>query len=752
MGTQSQPVLTNQFVEVTALTFTKEESILRWVKHYKSLLTKNEPISQKDCDDFVQMRDNALSTMVDQFTTARERQKTRKSLNEETKELEQFKNQAKTKIQSALHNILKQHIKIVTSDYGKVKQQWHLDKKVAEEGDYLNYTPELEEQVVYAAKLQFSMSHDPAYNFITRVIALPRGTSLNEARNQEGEKARAEFLKEKESVRMRYIEILEKDEKALSALLTKESDKVTAYRASMAPNDKKITDLTALFAEKVKAVEEAIALKKGTPAEPPEAPTGGDVPDAPDFDAPPPPPPKPAGEDIAAKIARVFKYDAYTGAKTNEAVKANLDSLADKLRDGMFIRAQLAEHVLQQEQCILHLNEQIQALEALRAQFDKPNPGPGTAPPEPEPDLDTGGAPPPPSPPPGDVPDVPPPPTGAPPAPRPPVGPRPAGPGTDAAETEEQKKARLEAEAADRERQEREARRKIIADEDNSDDDDDDDDLFDFDSEPKASKPVVITEEEQQAAFSKYPATATAKLIAFEVPHIPEMETDVCTAEFVRVQAEVVTLLKLPEPKPVEPKPAAPKPAADPKPADPKSAGPAAPAPKAPLNPDQRLKLEGDFAALCKTDSILRRTLEMSGLTASTREKQNICAINRFYKTKMADLFTKNFSVEATERYERALDSFYASSLAICLSRKPDDEQKTALEAKARESFPARHTGRRILLDALLMIAGLFVVSLCVGIGRVLAGHCWFFGSEPSQRELDLKKVLENETTLSPSR
>ncbi|CAM4455214.1 MAG: hypothetical protein LEGION0398_MBIBDBAK_00776 [Legionellaceae bacterium] len=97
-----------------------------------------------------------------------------------------------------------------------------------------------------------------------------------------------------------------------------------------------------------------------------------------------------------------------------------------------------------------------------------------------------------------------------------------------------------------------------------------------------------------------------------------------------------------------------------------------------------------------------------------------------------------NFDFDFGDEYNQSLSNFFIGGVKTLLSDQSNAEKKSQLTTLARKNFSHRHWGRRLLVDALLLISCFFGVGLAIGIYRKVKGKSFFAYTDDTARTKDL--------------
>ena len=157
--------------------------------------------------------------------------------------------------------------------------------------------------------------------------------------------------------------------------------------------------------------------------------------------------------------------------------------------------------------------------------------------------------------------------------------------------------------------------------------------------------------------------------------------------------------------------------------------------------------IKAQFKELCERSRFLKKIV--ADKEPNIGVMKDILAIKHFVDAKHEEAKTKNIDDSDKKLYHRSLDKFYINAANIRLSNAPLGKQKMQLENLATTVFTARHEGRRILADILLLISCLIGVGLAVGVGRVISGRSFFFIDAATQRESDFRKTIQEDESAN---
>lgn len=121
--------------------------------------------------------------------------------------------------------------------------------------------------------------------------------------------------------------------------------------------------------------------------------------------------------------------------------------------------------------------------------------------------------------------------------------------------------------------------------------------------------------------------------------------------------------------------------------------------------------------------------------------------LKQFHDKKLALNVNNQYGFE----YNQSVINFYNKAVEIRKSGLPLKEVSQRLVQLAHDQFQHRHSTRRLVADALLVISCLCGgLGLLIGIGRVAMGHTFFFSCEMTSREKDfaqnwIKKNVEDD-------
>lgn len=116
---------------------------------------------------------------------------------------------------------------------------------------------------------------------------------------------------------------------------------------------------------------------------------------------------------------------------------------------------------------------------------------------------------------------------------------------------------------------------------------------------------------------------------------------------------------------------------------------------------------------------------------------QNIELLKQFRDEKLA-LNSKN---QFGNEYSESIRKFYAKAVEICKANKPVKEMHHELKQLAHNQFYHRHSTRRLIADALIVIGFICAgLGFFVGLGRVALGHSFFFSKAMTSREQDFNQ------------
>ncbi|WP_419420161.1 LepB GTPase-activating domain-containing protein [Legionella sp. D16C41] len=123
--------------------------------------------------------------------------------------------------------------------------------------------------------------------------------------------------------------------------------------------------------------------------------------------------------------------------------------------------------------------------------------------------------------------------------------------------------------------------------------------------------------------------------------------------------------------------------------------------------------------------------------TFSEQLIQDLLILKTFHQTKFNFENDKLFGQE----YNQSLNLFYQKALKTRLSSMPIKQQAEAITKTAHSLFQPRHSTRRLLADALMMVGILFAgLGLAFMAGRYLTNRTVFFSNALTNREKELTK------------
>lgn len=147
-------------------------------------------------------------------------------------------------------------------------------------------------------------------------------------------------------------------------------------------------------------------------------------------------------------------------------------------------------------------------------------------------------------------------------------------------------------------------------------------------------------------------------------------------------------------------------------------------------------------ASAVMNDEVFWCAIQAADTEVITAEQIRDClALKQFHDEKIQ----LNKSKEFGQVYERSIHQFYEISLQIRLSDAPAVEQGKAIITNARAEFIHRHGTERFVADVIMVLSFFLAgLGLYIGLGRHALNGNFFFSHSETQREQDIKDLLEN--------
>lgn len=325
-------------VTLQALELTSDvEKGQRWYKLYQDI-SKKENITQQDCEQFLAYR----TTARDEYLRLPQAPKSKAAAHPESGSVKTkagaFAQIDPTKkfndqFQIALDYIFNKYLNRVVVEYKSAVEL--LTRKSPEENDYEVLTEQMKADRVFAEKLQFARNNNYDYNSNAKFSPdqLKQKRSFDERFSDIGVSAERNFVAFRTKIQDRYIsEVLETDKTALFSILQKLNQNTGAWQAELQENHTKINELIAYNKNKITDIKAKIARKMGQEADLPT------------------PVPQLSGDSLLAdsKIVKdVFNCPAKV-ERTAAALKAHLNTLAEKIHVGTALEKQLKTAVEEQ--------------------------------------------------------------------------------------------------------------------------------------------------------------------------------------------------------------------------------------------------------------------------------------------------------------------------------------------------------------------------------------------------------------------